>query len=240
MKKQPIRPTGKPAQKTAENQNPHSAGMTFRTQVTNPLHREMGDSNPDRLREINILTNKAKKQLEWANEEKKASDLLNEYRRKIEALRSETEKAHFQNEKQIDELVLAAELAGEAYQAHQRELTARKGETVKFIKAAEGHEIELVAHTFAERIRAKKSKSEIDKQAVTAKYNAEIEQQKVRGKKEIDPAVTQAKAIQAQRMRAYIAGKPMEEVNAIGASSNNNQQSQPVALLDRFSFNFGK
>jgi hypothetical protein len=239
MAKQPVKAPGKPAGKPGENKNPHSAGLTLRVPITNPLHKDIGDSNPDRLREINVLKNNAKDQLKWAEEEKKAADLLNDYRKKIEAIRLDIEKNHFQTEKDIDELVLQAELAGTAYAAHQRELAARKQENVKFIDAAATEEITIVSHTFSERLRAKKSKTELQKSAATAKYNAQIEQEKASGKKEIDPEVAKAKAIEVQRMKAYIAGKPLVEVYAIGGSDSQ-QPSQAVAFLDRFTFDFGK
>jgi len=239
MAKQPVKAPGKTSEKPGENKNPHSTGMTFRVPSTNPLHDGVGDSNPDRLRQINILKDNAKSQLKWAEEEKKAADLLNDYRKKIEAIRLEIEKNHFQTEKDIDELVLSAELAGTAYAAHQRELAARKQENIKFIDAAAGEEIAIVSHTFSERLRAKKSKTELQKSAATAKYSAQIEQEKASGKKEIDPEVAKARAIEAQRMKAYIAGKPLAEVYAIGGSDNQ-QMGEAVAFLDRFTFDFGK
>jgi hypothetical protein len=235
MAKQAPRPTAK----TAETKNENSAGLTFKTPITNPLHQGVGNRNPEALRAINILANNAKQQLDWAEQEKKAAELLNDYRKKIEKIRSEIEKDHFQTEKQIDELVMSAELANEAYKAHQKEISARKAENVKFIEAAAQEEIQIVSHEFSERIRSWKTKTDVKKQAATTKYNAEIEQEKARGVRQTDPSEAQARAIAAQKMKAFIAGKPMAEVEAIGGQGVN-QGSQQVALLDRFSFDFGR
>jgi D-Tyr-tRNAtyr deacylase len=232
--KQQVNPQGK------QVKSEYSADIVCRVPISNPLNKGMGNRTPAELREINIRAKNAKQQLEWAQEEKKATDLWNEYRQKIEALRLEVEKGHFQTEKQIDELQLSAELAGVAYAAHQRELAARKGENVKFINAAASDEIEVVAHGFSERIRAGKAKTVNKKDALTARYTAEIEQEKARGKKEVDPEIARQRAIKNQRMKAYIAGVPEEEIARIGTERTGGSiQAQP-ALLDRFSFNFGK
>ena len=232
------KPQSKPTGKTAETTNPHSAGMTFKTKITNPLHQGVGNSSPERLRAINILKNNAKLQLEWAQEEQKAAEDLEEHRKKIEKIRSEIEKIHFKTEKEIDEYVLAAELAEKGYEAHKREFDARKAKNIQLINAVADEEIAIVGHDFDERIRSWKARTETKKQASTAKYEAEIAQEKAKGNREKDPAEAQRKAIDAQRMKAFIAGKPMAEVEAIGAGVNGNNQGQSVALLDRFTFNF--
>lgn len=234
MAKTPLKSTAK----SVESTNPKSAGLSFKTKITNPLHQEVGNSSPERLREINILKNNAKLQLEWAQEEQKAAEELEEHRKKIEKIRSEIEKIHFKTEKEIDEYVLAAELAEQGYIAHKREFDARKAKNIQLINAVADEEIQIVGHDFDERIRAWKTRTETKKQASTAKYEAEIAQEKAKGNREKDPQAAQLKAIETQRMKAFIAGKPMAEVEAIGAGIDGNNQGKNVALLDRFTFNF--
>lgn len=237
MAKQPVKPTGKTA---TQPTNEHSAGMTFRVPIDDSLHQGIGDSSPERLRAINILRNNAKQQLEWAKEEQKAHEETSKIRKEIEGIRLELQSTHFKTEKEIDELVLKAEIAQIAYAAHTRELAERKSQNVKFINAVTDQEIQIVSHEFAERIRSSNTKTEQKKAAATAKYEAEIAQEKAKGSRETDKGEAERKAIAARRMKAYISGKPMQEVEAIGGSQGGAVQNGQVALLDKFTFDFGK
>jgi hypothetical protein len=218
----------------------YATGLVFQVPVTDPLHAKLGNRTPDEIRAINIRKNNAELQLKWAEEEKKAADYLEEVRAKIEKIRCQIEKNHFATEKEIQELVSEAKVAQEGYNAFYRELQARQAEEFKLINGYADKQIEVNQKSFADKARVWKAKGDATIEASRVKADADIAEI---GKKK-DNSDAQERAAKRKRMEAFIAGEPMDVVNAIGAGKGESvgagSSRSDVGLLDMFTFNFGK
>jgi len=215
----------------------YATGLTLKVPVSNAQYAEVGNLTPAKVRALNIKKENAKLQVEWAREWFEAVKELEGARKEIEEIRSNIEKIHFKTEREIDEYVLASLLAKAAYEEHFREWTARKTEELGLLTKVTNDEIRAVSAEFSDRVRVWKAKT--DQRIADSSEKAEASIAQIGRKKDNGQAQRDAEA--RARLKAFTSGKPMEQVNAIGAGSGSayNVGNTQVALLDKL-FSFGK
>lgn len=210
----------------------------FKVPVSNAQYAEVGNLTPAKLRALNIKKQNAKLQVEWAREWFEAVKELESARKEIEEIRADIEKIHFKTEKEIDEYVLAALLAKAGYEEHYREWTARRTEELGLLTKVTDEEIRAVTAEFSDRVRVWKAKT--DQRITDNKEKADATITQFGRKKDNGQAQRDAEA--RARLKAFTSGKPMDQVNAIGAGSGSDTSAankSQVALLDKL-FTFGK
>ena len=194
----------------------YSTGITYKVGITNSQYADVGNLDPAKVRAINIKKNNVILQEQWAQEWFAAVKQLESSRAAIEKIRADIEKIHFKTEAEIDEYILGALLAKTEYDAHFREWTARKAKATKFINGGADEEIRAVTAEFADRIRLRKTKTDMRIKASKEKTDAEIAEVEKGRDKSNATATAQAN----QRLKAFMRGDDMELVNAIGGSSS--------------------
>jgi len=220
-----------------EADDSYATGLTLKVPVTNAQYAEVGNLTPAKVRALNIKKDNAILQLEWAKEWFEAVKQLEGARKAIEEIRSNIEKLHFKTEKEVDEYVLAALLAKEGYDQHFREWTARRAQETGLISSVTDDEIRAVSAEFSDRVRVWKAKT--DQRIADSSEKAEATISQFGRKKDNGQAQRDAEA--RARLKAFISGKPMSVVNAIGAGSGmgeNDDNKNQSGLLDKL-FTFG-
>ena len=219
------------AKKTATTES-STGGYTTKVAYSGELARP---KTPAEMRAVSLATKQMETELGLAKEWLAALKKYEAARAEIEQLTAEAEKLFFKTEKEIDEYVLSGLLAKEGYAAHLREWTDRKAHELRLINGVADQEIRVNAQTYADKLEiwVAKADSRIGiSKAKTAATVADIQAEMVA---KSDQTYQRQQAIAKRQATAFIRGESMDAIELMASPNKGN-----VALLDRFTFEFGK